>query len=101
MPGLYVDIRPCMSLHPFVKTKHPGMDVVIIRENEEDLYAGMEHQQTNEVIQYLKLISRLGCEKIVQYAFAYAQQCDRKKITCFTKACVSPNRSPQNKKKDE
>jgi isocitrate dehydrogenase len=47
-----------MSLHPFVETKHPKMDIVIIRENEEDLYAGIEHQQTDEVIQCLKLISR-------------------------------------------
>ena len=55
--GLYANIRPCFSLHPFVQTKHPIMDVVIIRENEEDLYAGIEHQQTDEVIQCLKLIS--------------------------------------------
>ena len=74
MPGLYANIRPCLSLHPFVPTKHPGMDLVIIRENEEDLYAGIEHQQTDEVVQCLKLISRPGCEKIVQYAFAYARQ---------------------------
>ncbi|GAB2595935.1 NADP-dependent isocitrate dehydrogenase [Spirosoma areae] len=85
MLGLYANVRPCMSLHPFVKTKHPGMDVVIIRENEEDLYAGIEHQQTDEVVQCLKLISRPGCEKIVQYAFAYARQYGRKKVTCFTK----------------
>ncbi|WP_020602891.1 NADP-dependent isocitrate dehydrogenase [Spirosoma spitsbergense] len=85
MLGLYANVRPCMSLHPFVQTKHPGMDVVIIRENEEDLYAGIEHQQTDEVVQCLKLISRPGCEKIVQYAFAYARQYGRKKITCFTK----------------
>jgi isocitrate dehydrogenase len=74
-----------MSLHPFVKTKHPVMDLVIIRENEEDLYAGIEHQQTDEVVQCLKLISRPGCEKIVRYAFEYAKQQNRKKVTCFTK----------------
>jgi isocitrate dehydrogenase len=83
--GLYSNVRPCMSLHPFVKTKHPDMDVVIIRENEEDLYAGIEHQQTDEVVQCLKLISRPGCEKIVRYAFEYARQYGRKKVTCFTK----------------
>ena len=83
--GLYSNVRPCMSLHPFVKTKHPVMDVVIIRENEEDLYAGIEHQQTDEVVQCLKLISRPGCEKIVRYAFEYAKQYNRKKVTCFTK----------------
>lgn len=83
--GLYANVRPCFSLHPYVKTKHPKMDIVIIRENEEDLYAGIEHQQTDEVVQCLKLISRPGCEKIVRYAFEYAKQYGRKKVTCFTK----------------
>ncbi|MGE0588827.1 MAG: NADP-dependent isocitrate dehydrogenase [Cyclobacteriaceae bacterium] len=83
--GLYANVRPCTSLHPFVNTKHPKMDVVIIRENEEDLYAGIEHQQTDEVVQCLKLISRPGCEKIVRYAFEYARHYGRKKVTCFTK----------------
>jgi isocitrate dehydrogenase len=83
--GLYANVRPCKSLHPFVHTKHPDMDLVIIRENEEDLYAGIEHQQTDEVVQCLKLISRPGCEKIVRYAFEYAKVNGRKKVTCFTK----------------
>ncbi|MEO6818772.1 MAG: NADP-dependent isocitrate dehydrogenase [Ginsengibacter sp.] len=83
--GLYSNVRPCRSLHPFVQTKHPIMDIVIIRENEEDLYGGIEHQQTNEVVQCLKLISRPGCEKIVRYAFEYAKAYNRKKVTCFTK----------------
>ncbi len=83
--GLYSNVRPCRSLHPFVSTKHPVMDIVIVRENEEDLYAGIEHQQTDEVVQCLKLISRPGCEKIVRYAFEYAKQQNRKKVTCFTK----------------
>lgn len=83
--GLYANVRPCMSLHPFVYTKHPVMDIVIVRENEEDLYAGIEHQQTDEVVQCLKLISRPGCEKIIRYAFEYARQQNRKKVTCFTK----------------
>lgn len=83
--GLYSNVRPCMSLHPFVSTKHPVMDLVIVRENEEDLYAGIEHQQTDEVVQCLKLISRPGCEKIIRYAFEYAKQQNRKKVTCFTK----------------
>jgi isocitrate dehydrogenase len=85
MLGLYANIRPCVSYHPFVRTKHPAMDVVIIRENEEDLYAGIEHQQTDDVVQCLKLISRPGCEKIVRYAFEYAHQYGRKKVTCLTK----------------
>ncbi|MFN5705063.1 MAG: NADP-dependent isocitrate dehydrogenase [bacterium] len=83
--GLYSNVRPCRSYHPFISTKHPIMDIVIVRENEEDLYAGIEHQQTDEVVQCLKLISRPGCEKIVRYAFEYARQQNRKKVTCFTK----------------
>ena len=74
-----------MSYHPYVDTKHPEMDIVIVRENEEDLYAGIEHQQTNDVVQCLKLISRPGSEKIVRYAFEYARRNNRKKVTCFTK----------------
>jgi isocitrate dehydrogenase len=83
--GLFANIRPCVSYAPYVATKFPKMDVVIIRENEEDLYAGIEHQQTDEVIQCLKLISRPGCEKIIRYAFEYAKNYGRKKVTCFSK----------------
>lgn len=83
--GLYANVRPCQSYSPFVQTKHPLMDVVIVRENEEDLYAGIEHRQSYEVYQCLKLISRPGCEKIVRYAFEYARSAGRKKVTCFTK----------------
>ena len=83
--GLFANIRPCKSYHPFIKTRHPEMDVTIVRENEEDLYAGIEHQQTDEVIQCLKLISRPGCEKIIRYAFEYARLYKRKKVSCFVK----------------
>ncbi|HEV7375503.1 MAG TPA: NADP-dependent isocitrate dehydrogenase [Pyrinomonadaceae bacterium] len=83
--GLYANVRPCVSYHPFIKTKHPNMDVVVVRENEEDLYAGIEHRQTEQVVQCLKLISRPGSEKIVRYAFEYARRNNRKKVTCFTK----------------
>ncbi len=83
--GLYANVRPCRAYAPFVRTNHPEMDVVIIRENEEDLYAGIEHQQTDEVVQCLKLISRPGCEKIIRYAFEYARARSRKKVSCFTK----------------
>jgi isocitrate dehydrogenase len=83
--GLYSNVRPCRTYVPFVKTKHSNMDLVIIRENEEDLYAGIEHRQTDEVYQCLKLISRPGCEKIIRYAFEYAVRNNRKNVTCFTK----------------
>ncbi len=83
--GMFANVRPNRSFHPFVRTKHPVMDIVIVRENEEDLYAGIEHRQTDEVYQCLKLISRPGSEKIVRYAFEYAKANGRKKVTCFTK----------------
>ncbi len=83
--GLYANVRPCVSYHPFVETKHPGMDLVIVRENEEDLYAGIEYRQTDQVMQGLKIISRPGSEKIVRYAFEFARRHNRKKVTCFTK----------------
>ncbi|RFP65599.1 NADP-dependent isocitrate dehydrogenase [Hymenobacter lapidiphilus] len=83
--GLYANVRPTRSLYPAVFTRHPNLDIVIVRENEEDLYAGIEHQQTPEVVQCLKLVSRPGCEKIVRYAFEYARRHGRRHVTCMTK----------------
>ena len=83
--GLYANVRPCVAYHPYVHSAHPGMDVVIVRENEEDTYGGIEHRQTGEVTQCLKLITRPGCERIVRYAFEYARQQGRRKITCMSK----------------
>lgn len=83
--GLYANVRPCVSYHPYVGTKHPVMNVVIVRENEEDLYTGIEHQQTPDVTQCLKLITRSGSERIVRYAFEYARTNNRRKVTCFMK----------------
>lgn len=83
--GLYANVRPCVSYYPFVETKHPKMDVVIVRENEEDLYTGIEYRQTPDTYHALKIITRPGCEKIIRYAFEYARANGRKKVTCFTK----------------
>ncbi len=83
--GLYANVRPCVSYYPFVDTKHPKMDVVIVRENEEDIYTGIEYRQTRDVMESLKLISRPGSEKIIRYAFEYARSHNRKKVTCFMK----------------
>jgi isocitrate dehydrogenase len=83
--GQYANVRPCVAYDPFIETKHPGMDVVIVRENEEDLYAGIEYQLTPEVTSCIKLISRPGSEKIIRYAFEYARTHNRKKVTCFMK----------------
>lgn len=86
--GLFANVRPCVAYHPFVATKFPGMDVVIVRENEEDLYAGIEYQQTPDVMHCLKLISVQGSERIIRYAFEYARQYGRKKVTCLHKANI-------------
>ncbi|MES2204858.1 MAG: NADP-dependent isocitrate dehydrogenase [Pseudomonadota bacterium] len=83
--GLYANVRPCRALSPYIKTHFPKMDLVIVRENEEDLYAGIEHRQTENVYQCLKLISRTGCERIIHYAFEYARKFNRKKVSCFSK----------------
>lgn len=83
--GLYANVRPCVSYAPFVETKHPNMYIIIIRENEEDLYGGIEYRQSHEVMASLKIISRPGTERIVRYAFEYAKANGRKKVTCMTK----------------
>ena len=83
--GLFANVRPCVSYHPFVRTNHPKMDLVIIRENEEDLYGGIEYRQSQDVMASLKIISRPGTERIVRYAFEYARANDRKKVTCMSK----------------
>ncbi len=83
--GLYANVRPCVAYYPFIDTKHPDMDVVIIRENEEDTYTGIEYRQTQQMMESLKLISRPGSEKIIRYAFEYARSHNRKKVTCFMK----------------
>ncbi|KAF3361976.1 Isocitrate dehydrogenase [NADP] [Chlamydiales bacterium STE3] len=83
--GLYANIRPCVAYAPYVATKHPDMDVVIVRENEEDLYTGIEYRQTQDTVHALKIISRPGSEKIIRYAFEYALANNRKKVTCFIK----------------
>lgn len=83
--NLYANVRPTIAYSPYVETKHPSMDLVIIRENEEDLYAGIEHRQTHQVYQCLKLITQPGSERVIRYAFEYARVNHRKKVTCFVK----------------
>jgi len=83
--GLYANVRPCVAYTPFVESKHPNMDVVIVRENEEDLYTGVEYRQSPGSFHALKMITRAGCEKIIHYAFEYAKANGRKKVTCFSK----------------
>ncbi len=83
--NLFANVRHCKSYEPFVSSAHPGINLVVVRENEEDLYAGIEHRQTQEVVQTLKLVSRPGCERIIRYAFEYARAYGRQKVTCMTK----------------
>ena len=82
----YGNIRPAREL-PGIATPYSGrgIDLVIVRENVEDLYAGIEHMQTPGVAQCLKLISRKGCEKIVRLAFELARAEGRKLVHCATK----------------
>jgi isocitrate dehydrogenase len=83
--GLFANVRPCVSYYPYVATKCPNMNLVIVRENEEGTYTGIEHRQTEEVYQCLKLVTRPGCERVIHYAFEYARKHNRKKVTCMTK----------------
>jgi isocitrate dehydrogenase len=85
----YGNIRPVREL-PGVQTAFTGrnLDIVIVRENIEDLYAGIEYMQTPGVAEGLKLISREGCEKIVKLAFAFAIAEERKSVHCATKSNI-------------
>lgn len=83
--GLFANVRPVQAFNPYIETHYPDMDVVIVRENEEDLYAGIEHRQTADVTQCLKLITRPGSEKVIRYAFEYARTYNRRKVTCMIK----------------
>jgi isocitrate dehydrogenase len=85
----YGNIRPAREL-PGVNTRYSGsgVDLVVVRENVEDLYAGIEHMQTPGVAQCLKLISRKGCEKIVRLAFEFARSEGRKSVACATKSNI-------------
>tara|TARA_R110000868_G_scaffold189695_2_gene433089 strand:- start:134745 stop:136184 length:1440 start_codon:yes stop_codon:yes gene_type:complete len=83
--GLFSNVRPTQTFEPYVASKHAGVDLVIVRENEEDLYAGIEYQSTNNAFQSVKLLTRTGSERIIRYAFEYARANGRKKVTCMIK----------------
>ncbi len=85
----YANVRPAREL-PGVPTRYAGegVDMIIVRENIEDLYAGIEHMQTADVAQCLKIITRKGSEKIIRYAFELARREGRRKVTCATKANI-------------
>ena len=83
--GLFANVRPCQSYYPYVPAACPDINLVIVRENEEGTYTGIEHRHTDEVYQCLKLVTRPGCERVIHYAFEYARKHNRKKVTCMTK----------------
>ncbi len=85
----YGNLRPVREL-PGVRTRYSGsgIDLIVVRENVEDLYAGIEHMQTPGVAQCLKLISRKGCEKIVRLAFEVARAEGRQSVACATKSNI-------------
>ena len=83
--GLYANVRPVKAFAPYVETRFADMDVVVVRENEEDLYTGIEYRQSQETFQCLKIVTKKGCERIVRYAFEYAVKNNRKKVSCFSK----------------
>ena len=85
----YANVRPAREL-PGVPTRYAGegIDLIVVRENVEDLYAGIEHKLTPDVAQCLKIISRKGSEKVIRYAFELARREGRGKVTCATKANI-------------
>ncbi len=85
----YANVRPVREL-PGVPTPFSGrgIDLVVVRENVEDLYAGIEHMQTPDVAQCLKLITRPGCERIARFAFELAKAEGRHRVTCVTKSNI-------------
>lgn len=84
---LYANVRPLRSL-PGVKTRYEGVDLVVVRENTEDLYAGIEHMIGDYAAESIKLITRPGSERIARYAFDYAVANGRKKVTAVHKANI-------------
>ena len=85
---LYANTRPSKNL-PNVKTPFNDVDLVIVRENTEDIYAGLENKIDENTIHGIKLITRKGCERICKYAFEYAIKNNRKKVGVVTKANIS------------
>ena len=84
---LYANLRPCYNL-PNVKTRYDGVDIVVVRENTEDLYAGIERQIDDDTAESIKRITRSASERIAKFAFDYAVKNNRKFVTVVTKANI-------------
>lgn len=85
--NLFANLRPC-RIFPGVKTRYEQVDLVIVRENTEDLYAGIEHMVGEDAAESIKIITRKGSERIARYAFEYAVKEGRKKVTAVHKANI-------------
>ena len=84
---LFANVRPVTNL-PGVQTPFSGIDLIIVRENTEDVYMGIEHQISKDIAQCIKTITRQGSERISRYAFELAKKLGRKKVTCVQKANI-------------
>jgi isocitrate dehydrogenase (NAD+) len=84
---LYAAVRPVRSL-PGIRTRYEDVDIVVIRENTEGLYSGLEHEVVPGVVESLKIATRKGCERIARFAFEYARERGRRKVTVFHKANI-------------
>ncbi len=84
---LFANVRPIKN-YPGIPSRYQNIDLVIIRENTEDLYAGIEHMIGNDAAESIKIFTRRGCERIIRYAFEYARKENRKKVTCVHKANI-------------
>ena len=84
---LYANLRPCYNL-PSVKTRYDKVDIVVVRENTEDLYAGIERQVDEDTAESIKIITRKASERIAKFAFDYAVKNNRKEVCVVTKANI-------------
>lgn len=84
---LYANLRPCYNL-PNVKTRYDKVDIVVVRENTEDLYAGIERQVDEDTAESIKIITRKASERIAKFAFDYAIKNNRKEVCVVTKANI-------------
>ena len=84
---LYVNLRPAVSI-PGVKSRYEGIDLVIVRENTEDLYAGVEHMVGKDAAESIKIITRFGSERVCRFAMEYARREGRRKVTAVHKANI-------------
>lgn len=84
---LYANVRPAKT-YPGVISRYENIDLVVVRENTEDLYAGIEHMVGEDAAESIKLITRKGCERIIRYAFEFAVREGRKKVTAVHKANI-------------